>query len=72
MRKKEPKKPKKIPLLGLPEICPDCLADKEVARPRDVDAECIHCCERRCGRHIVTHLVKVHVVSIEWRGLLKK
>lgn len=64
---------KKKAMLGAkpPEICSDCRADPKVACPRDVDAECLHCGERRCGRHIVTHLTKVHVVSIEWRGLLK-
>ena len=55
----------------LPEICPDCLADPEVACPRDVDAACLHCGSKRCGRHIIEHLTKVHMVSIEWRGFLK-
>lgn len=58
--------------IRLPEICSDCKADPEVACPRDTDAKCLHCDEERCGRHIISHLEKVHVVSIEWRGFLKK
>ncbi len=56
-------------LLGL--YCPDCVADKEVACPRDPDVECLHCHERFCAHHILPHLTKVHVVSAEWRGFLK-
>lgn len=52
-------------------MCPDCVADPEVACPRDVDAACMHCFAKRCGKHIVEHLTKVHVVSIDWRGFLK-
>ena len=51
--------------------CSMCKEDAEVACPRDFDAQCLHCGIRLCGRHIVEHLTKVHVVSIDWRGFLK-
>lgn len=48
--------------------CPECKKDAEIACPRDVDAECLHCGLKLCGRHILTHLKEVHLVSLTWTG----
>jgi hypothetical protein len=51
--------------------CPECVADKQVACPRDVDGQCLECGAKLCARHLMIHFQKVHVMSLEWRGNLK-
>lgn len=48
------------------EHCPDCLNDKTILCPRDVDVVCLICGRKLCGGHISKHLKKVHCVSLDF------
>lgn len=49
------------------EHCPDCLKDKRIFCPRDVDVKCLICGKNFCGGHIGRHLRKVHCVALDFK-----
>lgn len=48
------------------EVCEECLKDKRIFCPRDVDAKCLICGKNFCGGHIGKHLLKVHCVALDF------
>jgi hypothetical protein len=52
--------------------CPECVKDKQVACPRDVDGKCLECGVELCARHLMQHFQKTHFMDLKWRGFLKK
>ena len=50
-------------------FCEDCIKDDSINCKRDKDVKCLMCGAELCGHHILPHLKKEHLVSIEWRGV---
>ncbi|HUV51625.1 MAG TPA: PRTRC system protein C [Dehalococcoidia bacterium] len=57
---------------SVPIHCAVCATDKNIACPRDVDAQCAHCGGYFCGGHIGGHLKSVHCVSLDLDYVTRK